>query len=365
MRILHLVDRLSTRGGAPRILLDMVEYQAPAHEIGVACGGVEKGLVLPSGVEVHRIRGLGESVESSRGLGQLAPLLEKADVVHVHTVMNPLALKMAVDSGRALVTVQDHRVFCPGAGKVTLDGTTCEKAMGERVCAGCFENPEYAARLLALTRARRDAIKGATLHVLSRYMERELAAVDLSGAVVLAPWVEAAVEPSCRGDSVLIGGRLVSHKGVLQGVAAWRESGVKADLRVAGAGPLADQMEGVVHLGWLSREQTREEIRRAGVLLFPGRWQEPFGLMAVEALAQGTPVIAMESGGIEEFGDAGCELVARGDVHAMARILSRLWQQPSRMESLGRAGWELVRERFSISVLGPRLNALYERVASA
>ncbi|MEE2750338.1 MAG: glycosyltransferase family 4 protein [Myxococcota bacterium] len=363
MRVLHLVDRLSTRGGAPCILLDMVERQASRHRVVVACGGQEQGLKLPAGVEVARVKGLGSRMETTGGLSGLQSLLSEADLVHVHTVMNPIALSMAVDTGRCLVSVQDHRGFCPGAGKVTRSNVVCEQAMSHQACGDCFEDSAYAARMLELTCSRRDAIQGATLHVLSRYMQRELEAVGLLGAEVLPPWVAAADEPSLGGDIVFMGGRLVPHKGVLLGVQAWRESGIDAPLHVAGEGPMADQMEGATLLGWLPRKALLAELRRAGVLLFPGRWQEPFGLLAIEALAQGTPVIAMESGGLEEFSDGGCVLSGLGDVEAMASNLREVWKEPLRMRELGFRGWELVRERFSPDSLGERLDRLYERVA--
>ena len=47
-----------------------------------------------------------------------------ADVVHVQNVMNPTALTRLVSSGRAVVTVQDHRVFCPGPGRTPPDRET-------------------------------------------------------------------------------------------------------------------------------------------------------------------------------------------------------------------------------------------------
>ena len=262
------------------------------------------------------------------------------------------------------MSVQDHRVFCPGFGKVTLDNTLCEKPMGKEVCAACFEDPVYGSTMLALTRARRDAIEGATLLVLSRYMRSELEAVGLGNVEVLPPWVNAAKQPEFGGDYVFLGGRLVAHKGVLLGVEAWRASRVEAPLRVAGEGPLEGQMEGVDLLGWLPRDQLVEMLGKAGVVLFPGRWQEPFGLLAVEALGQGTPVIAMSAGGVNEFADAGCALVELGDVHAMAETLRELWGDPIRRKAMGEAGWDLVRQRFCPVKLGERLDGIYESVAS-
>ena len=120
---------------------------------------------------------------------------------------------------------------------------------------------------------------------------------------------------------------------------------------------------GVQWLGWLSREALIAELRAARVLLFPSRWQEPFGILAVEALAQGTPVIAMESGGVSDWARAGTVLVERGDVKGMARALRELWQHPEEVKRLGQAGWEMVRACYDPADLQESWRALYARLS--
>jgi glycosyltransferase involved in cell wall biosynthesis len=341
--------------------LDLVE--AFAGESSVVCGSVEKGISLSPEIRVERVRALGSAVGGGRGLERLEGLLEEADVVHVHNIMNPLVLARAAASGKAVVSVQDHRFFCPGAGKETLLGEVCRESMGVSLCRGCFEDSAYGTGVYGLTEARNQALHGAALHVLSRYMERELADVGHPGAQVLPPWIPAADCPSEPGDSVFLGGRLVQHKAPDQGVEAWRRSGIAASLRVGGDGPLAGS-PGVEWLGWLSQKALRAELRRARVVLFPARWQEPFGMLAVEALAQGTPVIAMNTGGVEEWAGAGTILVERGDIDAMAQALRNLWTHPDRVVALGKAGWEHVRRHYNPVDLQSRWRALYTQTCS-
>jgi len=341
--------------------LDLIE--AFSAESRVACGSVEEGVSLPPEVGVERVRALGSAVGSGRGLETLDGLLEKADVVHVHNIMNPLVLARAAATGKAVVSVQDHRYFCPGAGKETLQGEVCREAMGVAICRGCFEDSAYGTGVYGLTEARSQALHGATLHVLYRYMERELAGVGHTGAQVVPPWIPAAETPSEPGNTIFLGGRLVQHKAPNQGVEAWRRSGIEAPLRVGGEGPLAGA-PGVDWLGWLSPEALRAELRQARVVLFPARWQEPFGMLAVEALAQGTPVIAMDTGGVKEWAAAGTLLVERGNTAAMAQALRDLWDNPAQAAALGQAGWEHVRRRYNPVDLQPRWRALYSRTWS-
>jgi glycosyltransferase involved in cell wall biosynthesis len=116
-------------------------------------------------------------------------------------------------------------------------------------------------------------------------------------------------------------GRLVEAKGPLDAVAAWRHSGVALPLVVAGTGPLRDQVEaaGAEVLGWVPHERLPRLLRRARALLMPSRWQEPFGIAGLEAVAFGVPVVAWDSGGMREWHRG--PLVPWGDVAGLARTL--------------------------------------------
>jgi hypothetical protein len=75
------------------------------------------------------------------------------DVVHAHNLMNPAVLEWAASRRDALLTVQDHRFFCPTRGKWTLAGEVCRRPMMREVCASCFEDQAYFPGLAALRSA--------------------------------------------------------------------------------------------------------------------------------------------------------------------------------------------------------------------
>lgn len=230
------------------------------------------------------------------------------DVLHVHSVVNPIALGTAATRG-AVFTVQDHRSFCPSRGKWTAKGEVCRVPLSPAACAECFENRAYFEEILALTDARLAAIQEATILVLSEYMRGELVAAGLATERihVIPPFVDfgestpaiEADEPPC----VLFVGRLVEAKGPLDAVAAWKQSGVALPLVVAGTGPLREQVEagGAEVLGWVPHEGLPRLFRQARALLMPSRWQEPFGIAGLEAVAFGVPVVAWDSGGMREW----------------------------------------------------------------
>lgn len=366
MRLLYLTDRLSDRGGADQHLAQVVSASVQAgHSVTIAFGRDEGGTAVPGSVEFRRVRGLAARVESTGRLGDLGRLLGEAEVVHIQNIMNPVALSMAVETGRAVVTVQDHRVFCPGQGKTLPDGSACVEAMSDAVCGGCLPDELYRRSTLGLTRQRLEALRGAEVVVLSGYMAEQLAAVGVAGAKVVPPWIEIGPERSSPGMSFVLGGRLVKHKGIMDGWRAWHEADCPLPLVVAGSGPLEGDLIGAQHRGWLDPEDLRAELQRARALVFPTRWQEPFGILGLEALAQGTPVVVAESGGTSEWSLSGCIRVPAGDVPAMSAAVRRLAADPRYALELGRRGQRAVGDAFARERVAPKLAEIYARVCSS
>ena len=341
MRILHLADRFPGRGGADAYLLDwMASYNEEEQRLLVGRGkGAIGGAVECLGI----CKDLASPQSRLKDQDRLLSALAWADQVHLHNVMNPAVLRLAVEQANATVIVQDHRVFCPGRGKEKSGGAVCTEPMSKEQCAGCFEDMEYGQRLIALTQERLTALKGAGLVVLSQYMASELNALGLPGAAVHRPMVPVGASTPCSGTHFLMGGRLVSHKGIRWGIQSWEKSGVEAPLFLAGAGPEEQACGAATPLGWLDPPDLALRLHTARALLFPARWQEPYGILGVEALAQGTPVILMKSGGAVEWAEEGVILIERGDVEGFAAAIRMLWENPEKALELGSAGKEWVR----------------------
>ncbi len=107
-----------------------------------------------------------------------------------------------------------------------------------------------------------------------------------------------------RDQYYLVVSALVPYKRVDQAVAACSRLGRR--LVVIGAGPERERLERlagptVQFLGWQSDEVIRDHYRRCRALLFPG--EEDFGIVPVEALACGAPVLALARGGAVETVD--------------------------------------------------------------
>jgi glycosyltransferase involved in cell wall biosynthesis len=88
----------------------------------------------------------------------------------------------------------------------------------------------------------------------------------------------------------------------------------------------------VQFVGWRSPEALHDHYQRADILVLPSRSPETFGLVGLEAMHHGLPVIAFDVGGVSEWlqhGHTGY-LVPPGDLSALADRLSQLIEDPKK-----------------------------------
>lgn len=160
-------------------------------------------------------------------------------------------------------------------------------------------------------------------------------------------------------------GRLVSQKGVSDLVEAVAKLKGDWHLKFIGGGPerelLEEQVrrlniaEQVSFLGFLSRQDVINQMQTLHVLALPSRttstWKEQFGVVLVEAMLSGTPVIGSSSGAIPEvIGDAGL-IFPEGDVSALVACLQRLHDDSGLRCELAERGRQRALERYSATAL--------------
>jgi glycosyltransferase involved in cell wall biosynthesis len=172
-----------------------------------------------------------------------------------------------------------------------------------------------------------------------------------------------------RGDGLCFVGRVAPEKGIVEAIEIAKLSG--RTLRIAAkSGPMAAEREynenvflpalkaagsAVEYLGEL--EQTERDLLFAESFasLMPGTWPEPFGLVAIEALACGTPLIARRVGALPEIIRDGIDGFFGDDASQMAYLVDRV-------EGLDRAAIrESVLERFSAGRMTDGYEAIYRR----
>lgn len=195
--------------------------------------------------------------------------------------------------------------------------------------------------------------------------------VKLERSVVIHHGLDAdRYPPSARDEGYLLHlGRYAEQKGTHLAVDVARLAGLPVAL--AGRTHPQDQAyfdaevaprlkrEGVEELGEAGFPDKIRLLRGARAVVLPLLWEEPFGLVAVEAMLCGTPVIGFARGSFPEIVDEGVTgfLAPPGDIFSLARLAAGL-------DGFDRAACAArARERFTTQVMTSAYESLYRRVA--
>ncbi|MEV8146656.1 glycosyltransferase [Arthrobacter sp. NPDC080073] len=191
-------------------------------------------------------------------------------------------------------------------------------------------------------------------------------------------------EPRPEGYRILTVGRLVPRKGVdtvIQSLSGLALRGIRnAELWVVGGGAGADALDEdpevrrlrnlasdvgvstqVKFTGQVPRERMPAVLRSADVVVC-APWYEPFGIVPLEAMGCGIPVIATAVGGLSDtvtHGVTGLQIPPK-DPDALAEALAELLSQPDMARSMGRAGVTRVRDRYTWSRVAADTERVYE-----
>lgn len=167
---------------------------------------------------------------------------------------------------------------------------------------------------------------------------------------------------------VLFVGRLSTEKGLSILIEAVRQLSKEARILIVGDGPLrrrlerdAQQVEAAIEFqGWIENKLLPKYIRRAKLQVVPSL-SEPQGLVVLEAMACGIPVIGAETGGIPDMIQHGKNgwLVPPNDAEALAKTIRAVLDNDRERDKIGRAAYEKA-QSFSTKEFGHKVVELYE-----
>lgn len=160
----------------------------------------------------------------------------------------------------------------------------------------------------------------------------------------------------------------------VEAVIALAARGVQAALVFCGDGPCRADLEARARAGgakslWLGVQSPRDTlttIAAADVLVHPSP-VEIFGNVLAEAMALGTPIIAMRAGGNTEMLGDDCEssiLLGQGTAETFANAIAELHASPERRGTLAGAARERITTTFPLSLMIDRYDAMLQEVAA-
>jgi glycosyltransferase involved in cell wall biosynthesis len=250
------------------------------------------------------------------------------DLVHVQNffpLISPSVYYAAREEGVPVVqTLRNYRLLCPNA-LFFRDGQVCEDCLGKPVpypgvVHSCYRESRAAsaAATTMLTTHRALGTWNNLVNVyiaLTHFAREKLIEGGLPADKIVVKPNFVHPDPgvgSGSGGYALYVGRLSVEKGLDTLLAAWEHLSDRIPLKIIGDGPLADLVKQAMarqpSVEWLGRRpiaEVHQLMGEAAFLVFPSKWYETFGRVAVEAFAKGTPTIASNIGAIAELVDHG------------------------------------------------------------
>ncbi len=393
MHVLFVIDTWGLIGGTERHAAVVVPaLEERGLRVTILCRADQRPGF--SRAETLEVPALANAALSRAERSELARVLRglRPDVIFHSACRNVDAAELFVDTAPVVRFVHDHTLFCPGLNKYREDGETCREAFGA-VCLQryfltegciCFKRAGRARPLRDAWGALRekwreiDVARRATLVLTnSHYMRSQLvlSGLEPERTEVLyyftrsntpeqpsqpLPAATQSFLESSSAPLVFTPARLtLPDKGLDYLITTLGRIRRPFRAVIAGSGPaeawlrakaLAEGLGEFVHFtGWLDSGGVETLYARADVVVCPSVWDEPFGLVGIEAFAHAKPVVAFRVGGIPEWLDDGVTgfLVPRKDTLAMAAALERLLHDPALRARMGRAGRATVGERFN------------------
>jgi glycosyltransferase involved in cell wall biosynthesis len=366
-RSVLLVTPLWTRDGgvATHVEASAAALARAGVEVHVLAARDEIGQPL-DGVTVHASRELFHGEEPlSRRIGDA--LSRELSVIHTHQFDDPLVTAELRRHAPLLSSVHGYSA-CTSGVHYFRPGHECGRAHGPGCAAnllarGCAHtrDPRWLPGSYRRAGAARASLRSADLTVTySRAIDRHMAVNGVERRAIVPLFSTLPVASGSGHEHrrrVVFAGRLVRPKGVDVLIRAARS--LDAELVICGSGRRLDALrrlaarlglgERVRFAGWLGPNELAHELAEASVVAIPSLWPEPFGLVGIEALAAGRPVVASATGGVEDWLDPGRTglSVPAGDAGALAAALAELLGDPRRQQSMGEAGRAAVAERFT------------------
>jgi glycosyltransferase involved in cell wall biosynthesis len=395
MRILIGIDTFGLIGGSERYAIGVSrELAAHGHQVGVLCGATEEASTKELPIAVHPTYSAERATPAEldgliRAVQDFAPevlyLLSARGRASVRRLTS-LTNRMAV-----IRYVQDHTLFCPGLNKMHVEGSVCTEPFGSTCLKHYFFEKGCTAFRREVHRSPLDALGGmwkwkkdldlarraSALFVASRYMRDELLKVGMDPArVELVPYftrscteaapmsapdtVTQAFVEGTRDPVIFAPARLaLPDKGVDYLITALGKLRSPFRAVVAGSGPAepwlrekarAEGLGEKLHFaGWQNAPCIEWLYAHSTIVAFPSIWDEPFGLVGIEAMAHSKPVVAFSVGGVPDWltPEVTGFLHPRRDVDGFAESLQRLLDEPGLDAKYGEAGRRKVEEIFS------------------
>jgi glycosyltransferase involved in cell wall biosynthesis len=374
VRLVHVHEKADFFGGVEQILHDTAR--------GLAGLGWEQALLHQSGsANAAFTEPFTHCSDDSDLLQRFQP-----DAVLIHKTHTDSTVSDISQRWPSLRMLHDHDLVCLRRHKYTpLSNHSCERPAGHSCYTHlCFVTRNQAdtgfpLRLKTVAARKRDIASHQYIRrfiVGSQWMQQSLTGngIDARRVAIINP-IPACLDtaralPPSDAAEILCVGQIIRGKGVdllLRALAitpgSWHATIVGSGNHLEQCRALARQLgiaTRVTFTGRVAHEDLQNYYQRARFTVVPSRWPEPFGMVGIEAMARGRPVIGFAAGGIGDWlrdGENGI-LVPQANIAQLAQAMSRLLQETDTVRQLGDNAARIVAKHYTHQRYLGQLDAL-------
>jgi glycosyltransferase involved in cell wall biosynthesis len=394
LRLLHVNDHLNWVGGIETYVLSTIPQLRERGFVQAAVYGkgdpvhVEHGICAPSVSDPNPARIENAKTELGKVFDEFRP-----NLAQIHNLYNVGAIEACLERVPTIVYVHDFRYVCPASSfYFRRTNVICERSCS----AACFAlgpvkrclTPRIPLNIWFYRRVqwmKKNAHRFAAIIAISGYVKRRMVASGFpSEKIHVIPYfcpLKPVAAPSAvpKKPCILFMGRMAKYKGFDQfvrilarlpdSISGMMIGNVDDKLR-ATIGDLAkkhDCHDRLTIRGWADRDEIRGIMSQMSVVTFPSVCPETLGLVGMEALSSGVPVVGFDVGGTSEWlhhGKTGFA-VPVNDLDAFAQHVLQIVESLDLRTRLAQNGINLITEKFSAEYHLNQLLSLYREATSA
>lgn len=305
------------------------------------------------------------------------------NIIHVQlflTQLSPLILSLLRNIPTVYYAVW-YRTICPTGTKLLPNGQNCQQSLGKACLKNqCLPFRDWLPIMGQFQLLNRWKEVFDRVIVPSQAVREKFVANNFRVDGLIEHGIRPRTAPNAVKNThptIAFCGRLVKEKGATILIKAFHKVLAVfpfAQLDIIGDGPeltklmqLAKRLnitEKITFRGFLSFEKAENILNKTWIQVIPSIWDEPFGLVAIDAMFRGTPIIASNTGGLGEFLEhqqTGV-LVKSGEDQLLAQAIIQLLQNDVYRAKISKNALDIAHNQLTIERFTERFLGLYQEL---
>lgn len=331
MKILHLHEKTAIHGGAEVYISQLQEllpkYTCETYWLGIDETSGHFLITQYNNAKTIRLNRLTDVLKYLKTFS-----LERGiDLINIHNIFNPEIIRFCFGISPVVKSVHSPVMVCPGRDKFWRYsekpccipyGLHCFKHIYTEGCSNRHPKRVLKAWNHVNFELHEAVEKYKSIVVMSEYIRKGLLECGVPDSKIFCTpyftneisFAEKVAEPNSGIKEILFIGRLVSSKGphiMLSALSSLLHERHDIRIKIIGDGQMKEQLitqtialnvrDKVSFSGWLAKDEIDKCIAKCYMVVFPSIYPEAFGIVGIEAMMQGKPVVGFDVGGVSTW----------------------------------------------------------------